>query len=326
MKMLTSPLQFTPSSLPSEHSIFHENWWLSAATDDQCDRIEIKNNGAIVSDFSFYKKTHFGMKYIIPPPYTRTLGPRFFLPASKAFRRSQKIRNIVSELIEALPKYDHLKISLDPSDEAAFAFSISGLQIRNAFTFRVDKNTSPCVVLEQCDQKTRNLIRSAAQKLDVVQSTDIEDFIQMSLIDQPHSKNSHDFPRITKIFEACLLRNQTCVLSAYGEKNQRVSSCVLIWDDKNLYFWQSARDRSFSTPGANMLLIWEALKLSSSKNLTFDFDSFASVRAAKMLASFGQPPVIRPQVIGSSVRYQWERAANSTLIFLRDSWKNKLAS
>ncbi|GBR07707.1 hypothetical protein GLI01_30890 [Gluconacetobacter liquefaciens] len=227
--------------------------------------------------------------------------------------------------MQKLPKYDHLKIRLDPSDDSAFAFSICGLQIRNEFTFRIPPDVTPCAVLEQCDQKTRNLIRSASQKLEVTQSSDIEDFIRMSLVDQSVSENRHDFTKMAKIFEACLRHDRACVISAYDEKKKQVSSSVLIWDEKNLYYWLSARDRSASIPGANMLLIWEALRLSAAKKLTFDFDSFASVGAAKMLASFGQPPVLRPHVIGASVRYEWERAANATLLSLRDYWKKVVA-
>lgn len=314
-------------SYPSvEHSIFHENWWMDAATDGNYETLEIRNGGNIVSDFHYCRKKHLGMRYIIPPPYTRTLGPRFFLPASKPFRRGQKIRNIVAELIRKLPKYDHLKIRLDPSDDSAFAFSICGLQIRNEFTFRIAPDVTPGVVLEQCDQKTRNLIRSASQKLEVTQSADIEAFIRMSLVDQSASENRHDFATMAKLFEACLRHDRACVISAYDEKKKQVSSSVLIWDEKNLYYWLSARDRNASIPGANMLLIWEALKLASAKALTFDFDSFASVGTAKMLASFGQPPVLRPHVIGASVRYEWERAANATLMSLRDYWKRKIVA
>jgi len=107
-------------------------------------------------------------------------------------------------------------------------------------------------------------------------------------------------------------------MSARNEKNEIVASAILIWDQINMYFWQSARDPYSNIAGSNMLLIWKSIELSQKKELTFDFDSFASEKSAKMIASFGQRPVARPQILNSSLTRQWERVANSTLLKIRD--------
>ena len=214
--------------------------------------------------------------------------------------------------------YDSLQLSLDPDDETGFAFSLNGFLIRQQFTFRIAPDTPLEEVWRDCDQKTRNLIRSADRKLTVVRSTDITDFIRMSLVDRPKKKNSHDFARLEKIFHACRLKNQGLVFSARDETGRQISCVVLVWDHKHVYFWQSARDREAQVAGANMLLLWKSIEFAHEKKLTFDFDSFASIRSAKMIASFGRIPIARQQVIGTSICYQWERAASALLVRLRD--------
>jgi len=304
----------------SNFSIFHQDWWLNSATDGKYDTIEVKKDGVVVGSLVIFMKNHFGMKIITRPPYTRTLGPRLFLPPSKPFRRAQNIRNIISELVKKIPSYDSLRISLDPEDETAFAFSLCKFTIGQTFTFRVPLDMPLKDVWDNCDQKTRNLIRTADKKLSVICNTNLDDFIRISLIDQPLARNSHDFVCMKKIFDACCQREQACVMSAWDEHQKLIAAVVLIWDQKNLYFWQSARDRGATNAGSNMLLIWKSMEYARSKDLTFDFDSFASEKAAKMIASFGLPPVVRPQVLGASLLRQWERAANDTLKIL----KNKL--
>lgn len=318
--MLLKTPSFAVQNVPAPlHSIFHERWWLNAATDGRYDIIEVTKDGRVVADLPLFTKKRFGLSRITRPPYTRTLGPRLFLPPSKPFRRAQNIRNTIADLVQKLPAYDSLKLSLDPEDETPFAFSLCGFTIEQAFTFRIPVSVSPKDVWTNCDQKTRNLIRTADQKLTVEQDTNLSNYIRMSLVDQPAANNSHDFSRMEKIFEACKQREQGCVMNAWDEAGKQVASIVLVWDDKNCYFWQSARDRTMPIPGANMLLIWKSIEYANKKGLTFDFDSFASVRSAKMIASFGQSPIARPQVMHSSVLYKWERAANATLLKIKSS-------
>lgn len=304
----------------SPFSIFHQEWWLNAATDGHYDLIEVKKDGLVIGDLAIFMQTHLGMKIITRPPYTRTLGPRLFLPPSKPFRRAQNIRNTIAELVKKIPPYDSLHISLDPEDETAFAFSLCKFTIGQAFTFRVPLDIPLKDVWDNCDQKTRNLIRTADKKLSVVCNTNLDDFIRISLIDQPRAQNSHDFARMKKIFDACCQREQACVMSAWDEHNQLIAAVVLIWDQNNLYFWQSARDRGATIAGSNMLLIWQSIEYAHNRGLTFDFDSFASAKSAKMIASFGLPPIVRPQVLGASILRQRERSANGTLKI----FKNKI--
>lgn len=298
--------------------IFNQEWWLKASTDGNYQTINIENDGLIIANISFFVKKHLGLIIIDRPPYTRTLGPRLFLPQSKPFRREQNIRNTISKLVEKFPKYDSIRISLDPDDETPFAFSLCGFDIQQKFTFRIPKNLPSTEVWDNLDHKTRNLIRTADKKLSVSTNTDINDFIKTSLINKNFRENTHDFRIMKNIFLACIERNQSCVMSARNEKNEIVASAILIWDQINMYYWQSARDPYSNIAGSNMLLIWKSIELSQKKELTFDFDSFASEKSAKMIASFGQRPVARPQILNSSLTRQWERVANSTLLKIRD--------
>ena len=260
MLLKTPPALAKDNKTITSHSLFHESWWLSAATDEKYDLIEVRKDGRVVADLPIFTKKRLGMRRITRPPYTRTLGPRLFLPPSKPFRRAQNIRNTIAELVGKLPQYDSLKLSLDPEDETPFAFSLCGFSVQQAFTFRVSLSTSPKDVWTDCDQKTRNLIRTADQKLVVTQDTDITNFIRMSLVDQPAEHNSHDFARMEKIFDACRERGQGCVMNACEEAGKQVSSVVMGWDHKNLYFCQSYRNSSTSIHGTKMLWNWNRVE------------------------------------------------------------------
>ncbi|MUG89859.1 GNAT family N-acetyltransferase [Bombella sp. ESL0385] len=274
-------------------SIFHQDWWLELASRGQFSSIDIEMGGKIVSHFPFIVKKKLGSPVIRMPKYTRILGPHLSLPPSKPFRHEQNIRHVVEKTIARLPKHDGVQFFVDPDNESLLAFRLAGFKVMHDFTFRIMPEKPLEAVWHDCDHKTRNLIRTAEKKLSVQQAGDCERFIGLVQRELPH--NHHDFPLLKALFDAAYQRDQAMALYAY-EQERLVSAALLIWDEQTLYFWQSARCHCSRVPGMTMLLIWEAMKQAKKRYLIFDFDGFGSVRTAKMLASFGQKPVSRPEI------------------------------
>ncbi|MCX5615430.1 GNAT family N-acetyltransferase [Bombella sp. TMW 2.2559] len=260
--------------------------------------------GRVVSRFPFVRKKALGSYVIKMPKYTRTLGPHFSLPQSKTFRYEQNIRHVVDRTIASLPKHHGVHFFLDPENDSSFAFRLAGFKVFQDFTFRILPEKSLETVWQDCDQKTRNLIRTADKKLSVRQSGDTEAFVTLARREQPHSH--HDFPLLKALFTEAHRRDQAIALYAY-DQDELVSAALLIWDDRTLYYWQSVRSHRSRIPGMNMLLIWKAIEYAKERNLIFDFDGFGSVRTAKMLASFGQKPVTRSEIRFGTPSYNVKR-------------------
>lgn len=292
------------SSAIDNGPIFHQDWWLSIASREKFSSIDIEMGGKVVSRFPFVRKKTLGSYVIRMPKYTRTLGPQLSLPPSKTFRYEQNIRHVVERTVARLPKHHGVHFFLDPENDSAFAFRLAGFRVLQDYTFRITAEKTLDDVWKDCDQKTRNLIRTADKKLTVQQSGDVEPFITLSKREQPHSH--HDFPLLRSLFDETYRRGQAMALYAY-EQDELVSAALVIWDNRTLYYWHSVRARKCRVPGMNMLLIWKAIEQAKERNLIFDFDGFGSVRTAKMLASFGQKPVSRPEVQFGKPSYNVKR-------------------
>lgn len=294
------------NSTPSQRHepIFHQEWWLATASRQKFSSVDIEMGGKVVSRFPFVRKKALGSYVIRMPKYTRTLGPHLSLPRSKTFRYEQNIRHVVEKTIAGLPKHHGVHFFLDPDNDSSFAFRLAGYRVFQDFTFRILPEKSLETVWQDCDQKTRNLIRTADKKLSVQQSGDIGEFVALAKREQPHSH--HDFPLLEALFTEAHRRDQAIALYAY-DQDEPVSAALLIWDDRTLYYWQSVRSRRSRVPGMNMLLIWKAIEYAKKRNLIFDFDGFGSVRTAKMLASFGQKPVTRSEIRFGTPSYNVKR-------------------
>lgn len=289
-----------------DRPIFHQDWWLSTASRKTFSSIDIEMGGKIVSRFPFVQKKVLGSPIIRMPKYTRTLGPYLTLPPSKTFRYEQNIRHVVERTVASFPKHHGVHFFLDPDNDSAFAFRLAGYRVVQDFTFRILPEKSLETVWQDCDQKTRNLIRTADKKLSVQQSGSAEAFIALAKREQPHSH--HDYPLLKALFDEAHKRDQAIALYAY-DQDDLVSAALLIWDGRTLYYWQSVRSRRSRVPGMNMLLIWKAIEYAKERNLIFDFDGFGSVRTAKMLASFGQKPVTRSEIRFGTPVYKMKRYA-----------------
>ena len=56
-------------------TLFHEDWWLNAATGRRWDIVTVERDGVVVASMPFVLRNRFALRFLTMPPYTRTLGP-----------------------------------------------------------------------------------------------------------------------------------------------------------------------------------------------------------------------------------------------------------
>lgn len=293
-------------------TIFHEDWWLNAASSGQWERVEVNQANSWAS-LSFIREQKFGASYLSMPPYTRTLGPVLSIPPSKPVTRAERMCSLMRELAGILPTYNVLAHKLPPgSEHIALACVLNGWACRTEFTFRIHPAECSHQSWDRMSQKTRNSIRSAQRRFEVEWHNDIVRLIALSLqeIESRGMVNRHRYTQLESSFSAALARGQAAALSAI-KNGQDAAVVALVWDEEALYLWNTARHPTLAGAGALSLLIWEACKLAHERRLVMDFDGFGSLPSARFLRSFGGEPAPRPVI--SRVN-----AWLSTLLLLRD--------
>lgn len=293
---------------------FNEEWWMDAATDGNFEIIEIRHDGVLRLSMPVFLSKRFGFTCIGMPIYTRTLGPTFYLPLSKPFKHAQNVRNLIEELVGRLPRHDSIRIRLPPDDESAFGFSLQDFDCEGKFTFRVPYPSDIQGIWKNCDQKTRNIIRSAQKLVSIDYGYDFSDFVRLSLLNKSEKENMNDFRTMERIFRAAEARNQAVIITARNREGKSVAAATIVWGAVNAYFWQTARDLSCGIGGVNALLLWKSIELVDRMGLTFDFDSYGSVSSAKFLAGFGLAPLVRTEVSRQVLPYKLFKLANGVML------------
>jgi hypothetical protein len=277
--------------------IFQQEWWLQAASRGAVETVEVRWDAIKVGALSFVRNRHFGVFVSLRmPPYTRTAGPVLTLPQSSPVQSAINTRRVIAELVAALPRHDSLFLLLDPEDPTAFAFSVNGCAVAQQFTFRVPHNMPTSLIWSGMASSTRRLIRSVQAKLTVERHLNLDRYQALTNRDHPEAKSTHDFTALRCLFDEACKRDCITILSSVREDGVDVASVILVWDDSVVYYWLPQRDRQQNYPGANALLIWQAICFASERSLTLDFDGYNSVGTAHFLATFGVPPVVRPAI------------------------------
>jgi hypothetical protein len=287
---------------PSAATLFHEDWWLDAATGGHWDQVNVERDGVVVASMPFVLRRRFALRFLTMPPYTRTLGP---LLANAPSKRSKKLSHqvdLLQSLLARAPKHDRFEITLPPGTDLTLAFVTCSYCVTNTFTFVWDGVRSVEHLLGDMQRTTRRKIFATSRRLHVERHTNIERFIRMSRLEHGRvMSNSNDFEVINNIFQACLDRKRTMILSAVNESGEDVAVSVLVWGRGVLYNLLAARHPEKAGPGANSFLVWEAMRAAQEKGLTYDSDGVYSPNSALFYSRFGLTPQVRPTVnLGNS--------------------------
>lgn len=300
--MITALCATSLSAMPDEAklagaTLFHEDWWLNAATRGRWDCVTVERDGVVVARMPFVLRTRFGIRFLTMPPYTRTLGPLFTnLPTKPSKRLSSQVE-LLQCLLAKAPKHDRFEMILPPDSDITLAFVTCSYMVTNTFTFIWDGTPPANSLLQDMQPKTRRKILASAKRLHAERHTDVDRFIRMCVLEHGRLlSNNQDFAVVSDLFQACLERKRAIVLSAVNEDGKDVAVSVLVWGRGVLYNLLATRHPEEAGPGANSFLVWEAMQIAREKGLVYDSDGVYSPHAALFYSRFGLTPKVRPTV------------------------------
>ena len=95
-------------------SLFHESWWLSAASDGRAEEVVVESGGQIVGRLPYVTVTRGPLRALRMPPLTHVLGPVVEAGEGKPQTRLNKRLSLVRALIDKLPPHAYFHQHLDP--------------------------------------------------------------------------------------------------------------------------------------------------------------------------------------------------------------------
>jgi hypothetical protein len=270
-------------------SLFHERWWLSAVTQGHFEEVTVSKGGRVVGRLPFVINRKMRMTTVGMPAFTHVLGP--WVDAGQGKMQTQLLRrlSIVRDLLDQLPRFHSCKVALKASTADGLAFQDRGYELTPQFTFVIDCRREPHEIWEEMHAKTRQHIRRAAEKFEVVPGEDPYRFMQFLQTNANRRGRivAPNFGAFETLFHECRSRDSGEILTAIRPDGTPAAMVYIVWGHGTMYYLLSSRAADADDNGSINLLIWSAINRANKRGLLLDLDGVISSGTARFLSGFG---------------------------------------
>lgn len=277
----------TPHTEPG--SIFMQPWWLDIVAPGMWRFIDIEKGGDLKARWPIVQKTVKSLKLIEMPTLTQTLGPWIKQESDKQESRHSNERKMLKKLIDQLPEHDKLVVNLDLNVQNHLPFKWAGFEQTTMATYQISGEKSEKEAWNGLKSSVRRAIKKADKELEIREHSDAK--LLYTMISKTFSRQGIPVPYSQKLLEkltqACLERNRCRIISAVTDNGNAAVTGMFLYDDERTYYLCSGFDDDLNITGAANYFMWEGIKESLSRGVTFDFEGSSIESIERFFSSFG---------------------------------------
>jgi hypothetical protein len=284
---------------PLTPTVFHETWWLDAASGGDYDEVLVRAGGRVVGRLPFsIIKMPARCGLCTMPNLTHFLGPAIDAGEGAAANRALKYDGILRELVSRLPPHTGFYQKLHRETADTLVFQDHGYRTTVQFTYELAP-AAPADIWAAMRDKTRNVIRRAEEKYTVGSLHDPAEFAAIYDRNLKSRGMSNYYRRIVQICDAALQRDAGRIIVARDQSGQIAAAIFYVWDARTAYYLLSTRSDNAANCAVS-LLIWQAIQDTLTRGLLFDFDGVATPGSRLFYTGFGGQ--VSPRYIVSRYR------------------------
>jgi hypothetical protein len=258
---------------PAAHTIFAQPWWLDAVAPGCWGESVVRRGDEVAARLPFAIKERFGVRVLTQPPLTRFLGPWVRTTGAKPTRQLESEKDLMSELIEGLPRFDVFRQSFAPVVSNWLPFYWSGFEATTHYTYRIEDLSDLDAVWGDFAHSTRGHIRKAQKQLSIRTDLDIDVLVGLyrQVFERQGLAASVDADLIRRLDQVCVDREARTLLFAVDAHEHVHAGVFIVHDENQSYLLLSGLSTEMRNSGAKSLLVWEAIRRSATVSRAFDF-------------------------------------------------------
>lgn len=271
--------------------LFSRDWWLDAVAGDNWDVALVERGGEIAAALPYVRKSRLGFCTLTQPQLTQALGPWIRDTRASHVRRIARDKELMDELIAALPDYDHYFQHWHAGQTNWLPFYWKGFTETTRYTYRLDDLSDLDSVWSGIQQNIRAQIRKARDKQGLTVRTDLplDAFISLNRKVFSRQQMSLPYPEqlVQSIHAAASSRAQGCTFIAEDAEGRCHAAVYLVWDKNTAYYLMGGGDPDLRNSGAASLCMWEAIRHASTVSRHFDFEGSMIEPIERFFRGFG---------------------------------------
>jgi len=293
--------------------LFSMDWWLDATVgSENWDVAIVEKDSKIVASFPYVKQKKGIFTLLNMPKFTPYLGIWIKYPSGQKYtNRLSYEKEIINELINQLPQFDYFSQRFYYNFTNWLPFYWKNFIQTTKYTYVLKDLLDIDKVFLSFRSNIKTDIRKAEKHMKVYSNNNINDFCD--LYESSHVRKGVNILRsidlIKKIEGACGFHNCRKMFFCKDEDNHIHGGIYIVWDAKSCYYLMSNRNTNYKNIGATSLLIWEAIKFSSSMNKEFNFEGSMVEPIERFFRAFG----------AEQTPYFWITRTDSRILLLREA-------
>ena len=293
---------------PLQPTVFHQPWWLNAATDGDYAEAVVMQSGQKIGSFPYVLRSLSGRPGLCGmPKLTRWLGPAVDEGNGAACNRALRRAQITRELLAQVPPCGAFRQKLHRGTSDTLVYQELGYETSVQFTFEVA--AAPRDVLWRgMGEPMRAALAECETQHRIRSLDDTALFTRASL----GNHTPRDRAVIERLCQAAIERGQGLILAAETLAGVTAAAVFVVWDRQSAYCVLTARRRGCGNDVIGLLL-WHAIQHNAARGIAFDLDGVATALRPECLAGFGGQ--ISPRYIVSRYSPRYKLAGRLRSVF-----------
>lgn len=266
------------------------NWYNSLFSENDWGVVVEEQNDKIVGFLPYYVVKKVNFKVIVPPALTPYQGVWLdYNDEQKYTNRLSFEKKVITSLISKLPKVDSFKQKFYPDYTNWLPFYWKGFSQTTRYTYILNNISNTDLLFADFRENIRREIRKAEKCLSISVLDTMDELYQLKVKAYQESKENYPFSLIllNKVFDYCKTNNCGELLAAKDSDGNIHSIVLYVWDATSAYYLHGVTNPDFKTSGSMSLLLWEAIKRSSLKTKSFNFEGSMIEPIERYFRAFG---------------------------------------
>lgn len=270
--------------------IFSKDWWLDSVCGiDNWDVATVVKGGHTVASMPYFKTKKSFFNIITLPNLTQTMGVYIKYPkGQKYYKRLSWEKELMTKLIEQLPKVDYFIQNFDHNITNWLPFFWKGFEQTTRYTYIIEN-----ITIEELEKNLETDIRRRRRKayevgVEIIEGKDIKKFYELNELTFMRQGISipYTFEFIKKLYDSCKKNNAVKMYFAKYE-NEIIAANFLIYDEATVYYLMGGIDPNYKDLGAMDIIQLESIKFALENDRKFDFEGSMIESIEKYFRSFG---------------------------------------
>lgn len=256
------------------YSIFQQPWWLDATAPGRWDAVEIEEGGRVVARLPFVATKKLGLRVLSQPSLTQALGPWIERIPESSSKRLAREKDLYSRLIAGLPTHDVFRQNFHSEVTNWLPFYWSGFSQTTRYSYVLDGIQDQAQLLAGFSKTTRNLVKQAERILEVTESDDVEDVLDLAEMTFARQGKSLPYSRdlLRRIDASAHRHAHRRALIARDAGGRAHAAAYIVGDQAKAYLLVTGADPELRKNGAGNLVHWRAIQAAGEFTDAFDFE------------------------------------------------------